>query len=507
MGSLRTWVGLIAAFALSALFATQSHGATPAGLQTHHVQLSRGEDLLNTLQQFGRTQQLNSAVVLSASGSLTRAAILLPEREQPTVLTGAWTLISLTGSLNRTNALLQISMSDKDGRTMGGQLMEGTTVGQMQVMLGDLASSPAPQRTNAGPTTIQPPILSPEITPDKRVIVRLLAPNATSVAVAGDWGGGVKPLTMDAAGIWSGTVGPLEPDIYSYTFIVDELRMLDPGNSWVKPARSPRSSIVRVPGDTLLAHDFQDVPHGVLRQHMYDSKSLKRQRSVVVYTPPDYDKNALSRYPTLYLLHGNGDTEQTWSVLGRVGMIMDNLIASAKAKPMLVVMPDAHALAPEGAGADYRQRNREALRTELLQEILPLVESNYRVAQTNTSRALAGLSMGGGQALIIGLAENRFGWVGGFSPSLPDAESALASVLDDSRALNDRLKLLWLACGKDDFLIDQSRKFNQLLTQKKVRHQFTESDGGHTWPVWRKYLGEFAPLLFQTPSEVTASRP
>lgn len=213
------------------------------------------------------------------------------------------------------------------------------------IVLLAVAGLPAGAQRRGGPV-----VTSPEVMPDRRVTFRLHAPRAQAVPVSGEWGGGPREMTKGEEGVWSVTVGPLDPDLYGYSFSVDGFQTLDPANSRVKPMRSPRTSILEVPGSPPRLHEFQEVPHGVVRIHAYRSRSLDRTRGLVVYTPPEYDRNTRTRYPVLYLLHGPGDNEATWTVLGRAHLILDNLLAQGKARPMLIVMTDGHAASPQGSG-------------------------------------------------------------------------------------------------------------------------------------------------------------
>jgi len=341
-----------------------------------------------------------------------------------------------------------------------------------------------------------PPVLSPEIQSDQCVTFRLRAPKAGEVVVNGQWASGRADLTKDTNGVWSVTVGPIEPGVYEYSFTVDGLTMIDPGNPAIKPMREPRTSILHLPGQPPLLPDFQDVPHGVVRQHTYRSKALGRLRELAVYTPPGYEHQADARFPTLYLQHGSGDNQATWIAHGKAHWILDNLIAQGRAKPMVVVMMDGHAVAP-GTDAGGRNSNTLAFERDLLEDVMPFIEANYRVKPDAANRGIVGLSMGGGQSLTIGLNHlERFAWVGGFSSSVPSRE-AVAGALDNADATNAKLKLLWIACGKDDFLLQRNEDFIALLKEKNLRHEWHLTDGSHSWPVWRTYLAEFAPKLFQ----------
>ncbi len=353
--------------------------------------------------------------------------------------------------------------------------------------------------TPVRPRNFPPPVISPEVHSDRTVTFRVRAPNAKEVKVSGEWPGGAKDLANDGAGLWSVTLGPLEPELYGYSFSIDGFQTLDPGNSSVKPMRSPRTSILDIPGDK--PHDFRPaIAHGAVRVHAYESKALNKRRGLYVYTPPDYDKQPSSRYPVLYLFHGAGDNEATWIVLGRAHWILDNLLADGKVKPMIVVMTDGHAAppSPPGGGAGGFSRNIEVFEQDLLKDVIPFVEANYRIQPNAENRAIIGLSMGGGQSLTIGLTHPElFAWVGGMSSAVFNPEATLANALKDPQKTNERLKLLWFGCGQDDFLIKNNQQFSELLEKAGIKHTFRQSPGNHSWPVWRRYLAEFAPLPFK----------
>jgi len=335
---------------------------------------------------------------------------------------------------------------------------------------------------------------SPEVAADRRVTFRLQAPKATEVVVSGQWGGQPAAMTKGEGDVWSVTVGPIEPGVWEYSFRVDGVQMIDPGNPAIKPMREPRTSILQIPGQPPLLWDFQDVPHGVVHSHTYFSKSLGKLRELAVYTPPSYGQKADERFPTLYLQHGSGDNQATWVVHGKAHWILDNLIAQGKARPMVVVMMDGHAGDRSASGPGG---NTGAFERDLLQDVMPFVEANYRVKTDAADRCIAGLSMGGGQSLTIGLNHlDRFAWVAGFSSSAP-SQDAVAGFLNDPAVANQKLKLLWIACGKDDFLLKRNEEFVALLKGKGIQHEWRLTEGTHCWPVWRGYLAELAPKLFQ----------
>lgn len=336
------------------------------------------------------------------------------------------------------------------------------------------------------------PVVSPILGGDGSVIFQIKAPGAEKVSVSGQMIEGRLDLTEGAEGLWSGTLETVAPGIYEYSFSIDGVKMLDPGNPALKPQRSPNTSILLIPGDSL--HDFRDVPHGSVHRHEHHCAPIKRFREFQVYTPPGYEGGKES-YPLLVLQHGHSDTFATWVAHGKAHWILDNLIASGEAVPMIVVMLDGHPI-PESYGDGRSPANTEELRRDLLEATLPMVEKLYRVKPGREHRAIAGLSMGGLHALTIGLNElDTFAWIGSFSAAVP--EEAIAPALADAAGTNEKLKLLWIACGKEDRLLAENEKLTALLKEKSIRHEWHLTEGGHSWPVWREYLAEFAPRLFR----------
>lgn len=342
-----------------------------------------------------------------------------------------------------------------------------------------------------------PPLVSPEVDAERRVTFRLRAPDAKKVVASGQFSREKVDLVRDGEGIWTATVGPVAPGLYEYSLSVDGVSMIDPANPHIKPMRAPRTSILEVPGDPPLVTEYQDVPHGTVRVHHYRSRTLGRVRRLHVYTPPDYDRKSAARYPTLYLQHGHGDNDATWTVHGRAHFVLDNLIARGAARPMVIVMMDGHAIPPEAVPAPERLGdNTTAFGRELVEEVIPFVQASYRVRPEAQARALVGLSMGGHQALSVGLAHpDTFAWVGSFSGAAPDA-AALGPRLADPAALNRKLRWLWIGCGKEDFLLPRNEALIALLREKGVEHVWRLTEGGHSWPVWREYLAEVLPQLF-----------
>jgi len=337
------------------------------------------------------------------------------------------------------------------------------------------------------------PVISPELSENGTVTFRIQADKAEAVELAGQWPDGQHPMVKNDRGVWEISVDAIPAGVWEYSLRVDGVSMIDPGNTSIKPMRSPRTSILHIAGTPPLVHDFQDVPHGTVRSHTYRSKSLDTLRELSVYTPPNYDADSQTKFPTLYLQHGAGDNQATWTVHGKAHWIIDNLIAVNQAQPMVVVMMDGHANpagAPRGFGI-------ESFEKDLLQDVMPFVEANYRVDSRPEQRAIVGLSMGGGQALTIGLNHtDTFAWVGGFSSAVPNTDS-ITTALENPSTMNERLKLLWIACGKDDFLIQRNEQFIETLNEKSIDHEWHLTEGNHSWPVWREYLADLVPRLFQ----------
>jgi enterochelin esterase-like enzyme len=343
-------------------------------------------------------------------------------------------------------------------------------------------------------------VRSPEVAADRRVTFRIAAPKASEVQVTCECVAGPQALRRDEKGIWSITLGPFEPDIYEYEFTVDGLTMIDPRNEKVKYNGRPStiSSLVEVPGSGPLFYDARPVPHGAVDIRWYQSKAVSGIRRAYVYTPPNYDRGT-ARLPVLYLLHGADGDDSAWTAFGRANHILDNLLAEKKVTPMVVVMPFGYAYPPANGAAGDRQR--ADFEKDLLQDLIPFVQANYRVHTDRANRALVGLSMGGGQALNIGLRHlDVFSRVASFSGAVPRGAAAdsFNDVFADAKKLNANLKLLWVGCGAEDGLFAPNKEFSERLKKSGVTHTFRESGGAHTWSVWRKYLYEVAPLLFPT---------
>ena len=352
------------------------------------------------------------------------------------------------------------------------------------------AARPAPPRRTPTPNDS---LVSPEVAADGRVTFRLYAPKATEVTVGGDFGR--SPMTRDERGVWSAVTTPFEAGAYRYTFVVDGVTTLDPKHVATSASQNSLSSLVVVSrGDDFQA-DRPDVPHGAVAKVFYRSPTLGARR-MHVYTPPGYGK--ASNLPVLYLIHGGGDSDESWSTVGRAGFILDNLIAAGKARPMIVVMP---------AGGVGRQSApmtsdpaKDPFTRDLLDAIIPYVEANYRVSTRPMDRALAGLSMGGIQTLNIGLTNlEKFRWLGVFSSGwfpgdLQAFDERHGAAL---KATRTPPRLFWMAHGATDIAKPQSEKVIAMLAGHGMKIVSKETPGGHTWANWRDYLRDFAPLLFR----------
>jgi len=347
------------------------------------------------------------------------------------------------------------------------------------------------------------PLVSPEVQTDGRVTFRLKAPNAKEVQVQCE---SLKTAKMqkDDQGVWSFTTEPLEPDYYAYSFVVDGLHTIDLNNPLMKYNLLNSDSEVHVPGPASLPWEVNDVPHGTVHRHIYKSAAAGDERAYFVYTPPGYKASGGKRYPVLYLLHGYSDDATTWWSVGQANIILDNLIARGQAKPMVVVMPLGYGTMEVVRHGWSRllegnlwQRNIDQFRATLLDEVLPQVEKAYHVSTHRKDRAIAGLSMGGTESLTVGLtALDQFAWIGAFSSGGLNTNYAEQFPNLDAKA-NDRLRLLWISCGKDDRLVEPNRAFVEWLKSKDIRLTWTEVPGMHSFRVWRRNLAEFAPLLFR----------
>ena len=361
---------------------------------------------------------------------------------------------------------------------------------------GRLQAQPAPAAPTPAGTS------SPEVHSDNSVTFRFRDPNAHEVMLTLE---GAKPAPMqkDDEGVWSLTTGPLAPDFYGYSFVADGVSLIDPSNPLMKPNLLHAQSQVHVPGPASLPWEVGDVPHGLVHHHFYHSRVVGDQRDFYVYTPPGYDPRAKQRYPVLYLLHGFSDDASGWTAVGRANVILDNLIAQGKTKAMIIVMPLGYGApeivvqGPRAFAPELRKKNYDRFSQALFTEVMPQVEAAYRVSNDRNSRAIAGLSMGGAESLLTGLNNlDKFAWIGAFSSGGITEEFDAEFPRLDAKA-NEKLRVLWIACGTDDGLIALNRKVRAWLDSKGVHNTSIETPGGHAWMVWRRNLAEFTGLLFR----------
>ena len=369
-----------------------------------------------------------------------------------------------------------------------------------------------------------PQVTSPEVSADRRVSFRIYAPQAREIRLSASDIPGLGQntrLTKADNGVWELTTPPLESGAYRYNFNVDGVATIDPRNATISESNNNVWSLVYVRGSDL--SDSKAVPHGAIAEVTYKSSALGRDRRMHVYTPPGY-QNGRDRYPVFYLLHGAGDNDDSWTTVGRAGFILDNLIATQKARPMVVVMPAGHASTNQ-ANVVGRSATDDFV-NDFVKDVMPYVEKHYRVLSDRPNTAIAGLSMGGLQTLEVAIPRlERFAYIGVYSSGLigsvgnaggrgrgaapaaapaPTAapaapiewEKTHAAKLDDAN-LKKGLKLLWFGTGKEDFLLSTTDATVDLFKRHGFSPVYVQSPGGHTWINWRNYLSEFAPQLFR----------
>lgn len=341
----------------------------------------------------------------------------------------------------------------------------------------------------------------PKIHPDLRVTFRLKAPGAQKIQVVPQNGGlGKSPyqMTRGEDGVWTVTTPPVRPGFHYYHLLIDGVPVNDPGSEtffgWAK-----QTSGLEVPGQELDFYEAKPAPHGEVRIRYYQARTTGTLRRAYVYTPPDYDANPKARYPVLYLQHGSGESERAWTAQGRANFILDNLIAAGKARPMILVMENGYATKsnapPSSAG-----RGAEGFPELVIRDLIPTIDSAYRTLADREHRAIAGLSMGAGQALAIGLANlDKFACIGGFSGGLREfnPKTAFGGVFADPAGFNQRVKLLWLGSGVEDRFYAPGKAAHQALEKAGIRNVWFECPGEHEWQAWRRHLADFAPRLFR----------
>ena len=347
-------------------------------------------------------------------------------------------------------------------------------------------------------------VVSPEYNADGSVTFRFQAPDAKEVKLDCQMLSQAVPMHKDANGVWTITVTPGKPNIYPYCFLVDGMQVADPNNMFIFPNEGFKNSLADVRGPVPSVQDIQDVPHGKVSYRYYHSKTCGIDRVMCVYTPAGYDPNGSERLPVLYLIHGMTDTYETWFKVGHMNNILDNLIAQGKAKRMIVVMPYANPypeMILQGKAERYDSMGTDIVTNEIMKDVKPFIEANYKVRTSAADRAVAGFSLGGRQALACGLGNSKsFQYVCAMAPAIfgEEYKTNFSNGTYDSLAnVKKNVKFLWIGTGTSDFLIEASRDLDSYLTEQGVKHTFYTPDGGHTWMNCRDYLTQIAQKLFK----------
>ena len=353
---------------------------------------------------------------------------------------------------------------------------------------------------------------SPKVNADKTVTFNYIAPDAKDVKLSGQFLTGSVAMTKGAQGMWSVTVGPVKPDIYPYNFVVDGITVMDPANEDFFPNERFKGSLLDVKADVPLVHAMKDVPHGAVTYEYYPSAE-GTTGSLVVYTPPGYDKNQKDKYPVFYLISGTTDTEETFFKVGRVNLILDNLIAEGKAKPMIVVMPNGNIEAriadqkgglkpadPAGRESQEAVTRAKNFAADLTNKVIPYVEKSYRTLAGPNNRAIGGFSRGGGETLRTAFGNmDKFAWICCYSAYLSpkEMEEEYKDIANKPAVTNQKLKLLWVSVGSEDFLYKSTVEFMDYLKAHNVNYKSLVTPGGHTWMNVKTYLANTTPLLFK----------
>jgi enterochelin esterase-like enzyme len=362
-------------------------------------------------------------------------------------------------------------------------------------------------------------IVSPEVLADGRITFRLLAPKAVEVLVQGNWDGS-RGLSMakNDSGLWSVTTAALQPELWAYTFSVDGIRTLDPSSYNVARDGVGFMNTVLVPGESSSVFQPRQVPHGTMTTMWVPSTLMKTPRRMFVYTPPGYEEST-TKYPVLYLLHGSGGDEDAWPTMGIANVIMDNLLAQGKAKPMIVVMPNAYwseiasldlagprSAAPPGVGSGGTAPRYDNNEKDIVDDLVPFVEKHFRALLGRENRALAGLSMGSGITLNVAVKRlDVFASIGVLSAgAFRDPAAGMTTLkqinpqfLADPAATSKKLRLLFFSCGTEDPRMDGMAKVADELNGRKIPVVLKRYSGEHEWKVWRHSLADMAPLLFR----------
>lgn len=336
-------------------------------------------------------------------------------------------------------------------------------------------------------------VSSPVVHEDNTVTFNYRNATAKDVKVNAQFAGVVQ-MEKDANGLWSVTLGPVVPDIYPYCFVVDGINVMDPLNPEWFPNETFKNSLVDIRGDKPALYFNENVPHGSVDYVNYYSESIGTYGNAIVYTPPMYDQNKDKKYPVFYLISGTTDTEEVYFKVGRVNFILDNLIAQGKAKEMIVVLPygNPSLLLPESAP----RPSGDMFGNDLIKDLMPFVEKNYRTLNDRENRAIGGFSRGGNQGLGLGLNNlDKFSYLCSYSSY---TSTAIKDVYDDAAKTNSLINLFWLGVGTDDFLYGGAKDYMDFLDSKGIKNTkvFTHDKHGHTWMNARYFLEQSLPLLF-----------
>lgn len=342
---------------------------------------------------------------------------------------------------------------------------------------------------------------SPVVNADNTITFKVMAPRAKKVSLIFDeWDANPQPMQKDKTGVWSITIGPVSPRLYQYNFLVDGLKTIDMVNPAVKAGTMVYGSIVEVCGENPRYDELQNVPQGDVHIVSYTSTSLRCPRKMHIYVPAAYFDQPEQKFPVLYLRHGGGDNEGSWINDGRANVILDNLIAQGEAAAMLMVMTNGFTDGSWAGGSSVE--GMALLEKELINDVIPIIEKKYRIAEGKNNRAIAGLSMGGGQAFVIGLRNlNWFSAIGEFSAGILsdagfDTNKYLPGIFDNPQKVNNELHLLWISCGTKDPRYQGHRNLVDNLRQKGIENVFHEQPFGHEWEFWRSQLHDFAKEVF-----------
>ena len=334
-----------------------------------------------------------------------------------------------------------------------------------------------------------PTISSPDVNPDHSITFRYYSKTAQSVTLKSEFLKSPLYFKGDTSGIWTLTVPPVKPDIYPYSFLVDSVETADPNNTYIFANERFKRSIVDIPGDAPLVHSLQNVPHGKISYRYYNSTTLGITRQLLIYTPPGFNPNGKIKYPVLYLIHGGSDTEETWIKVGNANLIADNLIAQKKAVPMIIVMPYGN----------VRPKPMPDFTKDVINDIIPFIESNYPVLIDSKNRAVAGFSVGGGQTLNIGMTNtDKFAYICSYAPftATEEFQKNFTNWSPDAGKINKQVKLFTISVGTEDFLYESVKKNIAMFEEKKINLKPYIVSGGHTWMNCKLYLATTLQEIF-----------